>query len=235
MKKNYAFGLLLAGASMWGQVGINTQNPQATLDVAGDLIVRQIDAAATAPSYKFLVQNPHSQHIESLVSGPGSGMFAAGAVTKVSRTNTLKLTEPGLVADWQVVKFKADDIVLDASALFSPSGHFYEVPAHGLYRVSYEFRYGFGVILSATDDLGGIPTIAILRSNGGNYSVLEQRRFDGVNEPNSASMVITSGTIDTVYRLMAGDKLSFAIDAGGLELRLLGISHASAVMYKIAD
>lgn len=110
----------------------------------------------------------------------------------------------------------------------------YVVPSSGIYAVNYEFRYGDGVILQVLN-IGGTPSIGILRQTGAGYTVLDQKTFSGANIPLVASILISQSSINSVYRLTAGDRLSFEVLEGGLALSLLSDSRATVSIYKISD
>ncbi|KPH13171.1 hypothetical protein AMQ68_11860 [Chryseobacterium sp. ERMR1:04] len=81
MKKNL-MALILFPSIVFSQVGINTTTPTNTLDVNGDLRVRQIDVAAETPEY-ILAPDANGVITKTLASSLGGGGGAGGGNTIV--------------------------------------------------------------------------------------------------------------------------------------------------------
>ncbi|AYO57622.1 hypothetical protein CO230_05495 [Chryseobacterium sp. 6424] len=213
------------------QVGINTETPGATLDVNGNLIIRQVDPATAASNYNFLVVNSTTAEVEQ-ISGSNTPPAVNTTIARLDEENNLSLLNVSGFNGWRRIDFATADI--NVSNNFDLTDDVYVVPSSGIYAVNYEFRYGDGVILQVLN-IGGAPSIGILRQTGAGYTVLDQKTFSGANIPLVASILISQSTINSVYRLTAGDRLSFEVLEGGLALSLLSDSRATVSIYKISD
>lgn len=233
MKKIYIVVLLSVIGALQAQVGINTDDPQSTLDVNGNVIIRTVDAAAASSNYDFLVRNTSTNEVQK-VNGNFSMSGVNTTISKAVAKSGVTLLSGTLFAGWQKINFDPADVTINPGANFTATNDFYTVPSSGIYRINYDFQYGTGVLLSAMN-FSGTPKIGILKHTGGSYTVLDEKKFSGVSVPLLASVLISSTGIDSVYQLNAGDILSFELNAGGLALGLLSSSSASAVIYKISD
>lgn len=233
MKMNITLMMMLTCFLSNAQVGINTTEPQATLDVNGNIIIRQLDPAPVSGSYDFLVLNQTTKEVEK-VSGNIGSQNVNTTMAKAVEADGVSLLSGTLFAGWQKINFDSGNIPINPGSNFSATTDFYTVPSSGVYVVNYEFRYGSGVMLSALN-FSGIPSIGILSHNSSGYTVLEQKKFSGVSVPLLASIIISDAGINTMYQLTAGEQLSFELNAGGLALGLLGSSYATVSIYKISD
>ncbi len=233
MKKIYVFSSIIAFSLIHAQVGINTDDPKATFDVNGNVMIRTVDTATPSSSYDFLVRDNATNEVQKV---PGN--FSTGAVNaslvKVEDRNGITLIDGTMFAGWEKIDFSPASVKIDDGNNFTVSNDFYTVPTSGIYEISYEFRYGTGVVVSALN-FSGTESIGILKHNGGNYTVLDERRFAGASIPVVTSIIISDTSINSVYRLAAGDQLSFEVNRGGLNLTLLNRSFASVNIRKIAD
>ena len=221
----------------FAQVGINTQNPQATLDVNGNFRVNSVEEiTALDNNHKVLLINETTKIVDkvdfSLFSG-NSGLTINTSISKSVETDGISLLNIGFFDSWQKIDFNSGHVPINNGNYFDPATDQYTVPSNGIYSVSYYFRYGTGLQASL---LGGTPKIGILRIpfDGSPYQVLDSRKFSGVNVGLLAVTVCTV-EINSVYRLTQGDKLSFELDQAGVSLGLLSSSSTSFHIYKISD
>ena len=233
MRKIYTMVLLVSIGLLQAQVGINTDDPQSTLDVNGDVIIRTVEVAAPNSNYDFLVHNNSTNEVQK-VNGNFSMTGVNTTLAKAVERNGVTLLSATGFAGWQKINFDPANVKIDSGGNFTASNDFYTVPSNGIYRINYDFRYGNGVLLSVLN-FSGTPSIGILKHTGGSYTVLDEKKFSGTSIPLLVSAMLTATNIDGVYKLTAGDRLSFEVNAGGMALGLLSSSSASAVIYKISD
>lgn len=233
MRKTTIFLLVLLATNIAAQVGINTVTPGATLDVNGNLIIRQVDPATAASNYNFLVVNPTTSEVEQ-ISGNNTPPAVNTTIAKLDRENNITLLNVSGLSDWRIVDFATEDI--DVGNNFDLADNVYIVPSSGIYAINYEFRYGDGLTLDVLTT-NGTPSIGILSQPAAStgYTVLDRKSFSGVNIPLVASILISQSTINSVYRLTAGDRLSFGFIQGVLNVNLLSDSRATLSIYKISD
>ena len=174
MKKIYGFFTILSVSYLQAQVGINTTNPQSTLDVNGNVIIRTVDSAATSSTYDFLVHNTVTKEIQK-VNGNFNSTAPIKTISKGTEKNGITLLSGSLFAGWQKINFASDNIPINEGNHFDSEDDFYIVPSNGIYQIDYSFRYGSGVIAS----LLGNTKIGILKHVGSSYTVLDERKFSG--------------------------------------------------------
>ncbi|WP_284463288.1 hypothetical protein [Chryseobacterium sp.] len=234
MKKIYLIAAFALGCSItFSQVGVNINNPEKTLDVNGEVKIRQINELTSLGSdEKILVVNDTDGVVNKIALNkfynPGSinpSIYAAG------RQSSLNLINLGITfGTWQALDYTIVDKSMGDSNLFSDTDHSYTVPSTGVYSIGFYFRYGNGVQLSL---LSG-PKVGILKRTGSLYSVLDQRSFTGINLA-LANVTLSETSMNSIYSLTQGDSLYFAVDPGVINLGLLSTSKSSFYIYKISD
>lgn len=235
MKKIYILvsTLFMIGAS--AQVGINTQTPAGTLDVNGNLFVRTTLASPVATAYDVLVVNPTTKEVQKVSTNLTSAVNPT--IAKAEKANGFSLLTVGLFGGFTPVRFDTAEINNGSNFTVSTAPNipsFYTVPSSGIYEIKYELRLGNGLKIEALN-FSGTPGIAIIKNTSGTNSILDSRSFSGVNLLLLASINITNSTINNVYRLVQGDKISFGFNNGGIDLGLLSSSLASVNIKKISD
>ena len=230
MKNLSTLMLFVSSTICMGQnVGINTTTPEASLDVNGNVMIETVPTATDAPTYDYMVQNPTTKEVQKI-----NGSYAAATNTTVAKATAsagISLLGASLFADWQRINFDPANVSINTGT-FNTTTDEYTVPSDGIYEITYYVRYGTGVQASL---LGGDVKIGVLRQTPALVNtVLDERLFAGVNLV-LGNVTISSSEINSVYALNAGDKISFAIDQGGISLGLLGSSFASFVVKKISN
>ena len=235
MKMNIITLIILTCSLSNAQVGINTTDPQATLDINGNLKVRTIPASSVASTYDFLVINSANSELQKVNGSLGTSTDSfSDTMVKAVEEEGLSLLSGSLFAGWQKIDFGSGHVPINPGSHFDTTTDFYTVPSDGIYEINYEMRYGSGVLLSLVN-FSGIPSIGVLKHNSSGYTVLDKRKFSGVSVPLLASIIVSNTTIDSMYELTAGEKLSFEVNAGGLALNVLGDSYASVIVRKISN
>lgn len=209
-------------------VGINTTEPKAALDVNGNLVVRTVDNAAVANTYDYLVVNPTTKEVQKR-----NGNFDTNlSIAKASLSNSTSLLSVGLFNGYNKIQFNTAEI--NAGSYYSTSSFDYTVPSTGIYEINFYFRYGTGLQAAL---LSGDVTVGILKEDVSTSIIapLDKRKFAGVNLAVLINVTISTSEINSVYKLNAGDKISFGVNKGTLNLGLLGSSAAEFVIKKISN
>jgi len=241
MKKNYYLGIFIfCFIFVDAQVGINTTTPEATLDVNGNVIIREVEDASSSPSYNFLVVDG-TTHKVGKVSGNlsgGSGSTSNSTIAKAVEEDGISLISAEFYPGWNRIDFGSGHVPINSGNHFDPSTDTYTVPSAGVYAVNFEFRYGNGVQLQLLN-FSGSPRIGILKQKTSGYDVVDERVFSGANVSlfgiGALSIIVSSVSMNSLYTFAANDVISFEVAPGGISLGLLDDSYTSVTIYKISD
>jgi len=231
--KIYSLLLALSAIPVFSQVGINTATPAATLDVNGNLKVRTIPTSPTLPGYQILAINTSTTEVTQVDpqliwnSGTNPTLYAAKKSSGISLLS-LSLFPSG----FRAVNFLAAERSLGSAALFSDTDNTYTIPSTGVYAIGFSFRYGTGLQASI---LANSPGIGILRNRAGVGTIIDSRAFSGANLI-LLSLTISETSLNSVYSLQAGDKISFGLTGStALDAGFLGSSIGSFFIYKVSN
>jgi hypothetical protein len=159
-----------------------------------------------------------------------SGITAS--VYAAKKTAGLSLINLGVLPNgYRPVNFVVAERTVGTSLLFSDTDHTYTVPTNGVYAIGFSFRYGTG--LQAT--VLSTPGVAILRNRSGVSTLIDSRNFSGANL-GLLSLTISDASINNLYPLLAGDKISFGLTGASLlDASILGSSISSFYIYKVSN
>lgn len=228
-----------------GWVGINTTNPLANLDVNGTMKIRQTPVAPALPGYQILAVNQNTggdfqvaQVTPQLIADFVISQVNANGTTNASiysakKTAGISLLSLGLFpTGFRAVNFLAAERTVGSAALFSDTDNSYTVPSNGTYAIGFTFRYGTGLQASI---LSNSPGVGIVRTRAGVATTIDSRPFSGANLI-LLSLTISEASVDSLYPLQAGDKISFGLVGSSLlDVGLLGSSTGSFFIYKVSN
>ena len=220
-----------------GNVGINTANPQATLDVNGNLKVRTVETITSASSDQTVLLRDKSVPgdfvlkeitVSNLLGSDGSGSSSAYSA---GRSGSWSLLNLNLGSSTYPINLSGSDTRIGDAALFTNG--VYTAPVSGIYDVHFEIQLS-GVDLTL---LSG-RSLVILK----NGTVWDVKPFDGVRVQIGpfpvATVPITSTDLSSLVQLDTGDTLTFAINTGGvlpITLGVLPVSYTSLKLFKVSD
>lgn len=234
MKTNiYSLLLACAALPLFSQVGINTTNPTATLDVNGTLRVRDTPTATTVSGYQILAQDNASTEVYKidpllLMASSGGVNTTVFAAKKSTTLSALSITFPG---GFKALNFKAADRSIGNAALFDDNDSSYIIPSNGVYAIGFSFKYSTGLVASVLSEGG----IGIARTRSGTSAIIDSSMFSGLNIL-VTGLSIADTRINSLYSFQAGDKINFGtIETGLLSLGALSTSNASIYIYKVSD
>jgi hypothetical protein len=213
------------------QIGINTPTPTAMLDINGNLKVRDVPAVTSLPGHMLMAVDLASSEVVKI--DPDAALANAFAYS-AKKVGSISLLDLGLAPapTWKLINFLAADKTTGDSSLFTESDYSYIVPSTGVYSVGFYFRYGSGLQASL---LTGGPGIGVLKKTNNTVTALDTRLFSGLNL-GLAAITISESSINSLYRLEAGDKLYFGLTNGGvLTTSLLSSSNASFFVHKVSN
>ena len=224
-------GLFLTTISM-AQVGIGTDNPQATLDINGNLKVRTIDeiTAPTANQGILMIDNSTGGDMEVIQISP-ENLFSSSSFTAYSARNAggWSLLNLGIGGtNWHKINISgaSDTRVGDPDLLVDGV---FTAPESGIYLVNYEFQLVSGVNL----DVLGNKRLGLIKNVN---EIWEDKFFDAVRVELIIPLLavpVTSTSLMSLVELNAGETLTFAVETGGVDLTLLTNNEVSLSIIKL--
>ena len=224
-------------------VGINTTTPQATLDVNGNLKIRQAPTAASTTGYQILAINQNTggdfevsqvnpQLIADLATQGGTTGVAA-SVYSARKTSGVTLVSLGIFpTGFRSVNFVNAERTVGSTAVFLDVDNTYTVPSTGGYAIGFKFRYGTGIQAAL---LTNSPGVGLVRTRNGVSTLIDSRSFSGANL-GLLSLTISESNVNSLYPLQAGDKISFGLTGSSLlDGNILGTSTSSFYIYKVSN
>lgn len=219
-----------------GNVGINTTNPQATLDVNGNLKVRTVETVTSASNDQAVLLIDKSASgdfvlkeiaVSNFLGSTGAGSSAYSA----HRNGSWSLLNINLGGSTYPISLSGNDTRIGDSALFTDG--VYTAPISGIYDVNFEVQLS-GVDLTV---LSG-KSLVLYK----NTAVWQTKPFNGVRVEVGplpvATIPVTSTSLHSLVQLDAGDTLTFALNTGGVlpvNLGVLPVSYTSLKLFKVAD
>ncbi|MFP3593786.1 hypothetical protein [Chryseobacterium sp. SIMBA_038] len=236
--------LSLIAISAFSQVGIGTPTPLAMLDVNGTMKIRTTPVAPALPGYQILAVNQNTGgDFQVAQVNPQLIIDAAVNAINTNSSNTsvysakksagISLLSLGLFpTGFRAVNFVQAERTLGTASLFSDTDHTYTVPTSGVYAVGFSFRYGTGLQAAI---LSNSPGVGILRTRAGVATLIDNRTFSGANLL-VLSLTISEASLNSLYTLQSGDKITFGLTGSSLlDLGLLGSSTGSFYIYKVSN
>lgn len=218
------------------QVGINTSDPKATLDINGNLKIRNLPTVTSLSSSQTILLRdiaPTTGDFEIKEISSDILVLANANAYYATKTGSWSLLDLGLGNYWSKVNLTgASDTKLGTPSLFNNG--VYTAVQSGTYVVNYEFQFGAGVNLEV---LGG-KRLGILKNN----VLWDEKLFDGVRVSllgiTLASVPLTSTKLTSLIQLNAGQTVTFAVNVEGLlpvDLTLLSNAKVNIYIYKISN
>lgn len=216
MKKSFiVFSLLmLVWDPLSAQVGINTEDPQASLDVNGDLKVRTVAVDNTSSSILVLDANNVVHQNTTLLSGNATRSFveATGgtAITLLSAT---------LLTGWNKIPFATEE--MDEHGDYDNTTTYeFTAPRAGIYSIYVQFETT-GVVTA------GEVGVAIFKKAAGAsvYTNLAQESYINVSiSVLSVGVGVSPPTrkVQRLVKLAAGDVIAFGAKVPLLSVTLVG-------------
>ena len=184
------------------QVGINETNPQATLDINGDLIVKTIPKLITQTE-KMITINPSTSRIE-YVDAPKSFLKGIGGTGFTILGTTL-------ISGWNQISFPT--LSFDENLDYNTTNQYFVAPLDGVYSV---FVFVKMNSLASISSLG----LGIFKNSSGVYSLLADETYESLNVSILGIGVSSPPTrsCQTLVKLVAGERIYFGIKTSNLSV-----------------
>jgi len=234
--KFYTLLLSIAAIPVFSQVGINTTTPQSTLDVNGNVIIRQTPQGSSVSGYQVLAINQTNSEVSrldpALLSGGGSTVNSSVYAARKASGSVTLLSLGIFPSGFRAVNFVNAERTVGQASLFSDNDNTYTVPSTGVYAIGFYFRYGTGLQAAL---LPNSPGVGLVRTRAGVSTVIDSRSFSGANLV-LLSLTISESNVNSLYPLQAGDKISFGLTgSSALDGSILATSTSNFYIYKISD
>jgi len=166
-------------------------------------------------------------------TAPAVGASTNTSVYAAKKSAGISLLSLGLFpAGFRAVNFVNAERTLGSAALFSDTDNTYTVPSKGVYAIGFTFRYGPGLLATM---LSNSPGVGIVRTRAGVATTIDSRSFIASNLI-LLSMTISEASLNSLYTLQGGDKISFGlINSSTLDVGYLGSSKADFFIYKVSN
>lgn len=200
MRKLLLLLIYFLGHSGFCQVGIAETNPQAMLDINGDLIIKDVPLQSSE-SYKVLTLNSVNNKIEYF-NKPKSFLKGVGG----TGFSILSLT---LLSGWNKISFPV--LEFDENNDFDLSNQFFTAPMDGIYNISVYVKMSSLISLS---NFG----VGIFKESSGTTLLVSDETYEslsvsilgiGVTSPPTRSS-------QTLIKLNQGDKILFGVKSSDL-------------------
>lgn len=232
--KNYLLIILVSGIyTSNAQVGVGTDNPQATLDVNGNLKVRGItEVPAITSSHSIVLRDTSVSGDNEFVEISSDNFFASGSSAySAQKEGNWSLLDLGISGtNWNKINITGTDTKIGDPGLFTDG--VFTAPQSGIYMVNYEFQMQAGVDI----ELLGNKKLGLIKNGN---TVWDEKLFDAVRVSllgfTVAAIPVTSSSMSTLVQLNAGETLTFAVETGGIDLGLLTDNKVSLYIYKISN
>lgn len=232
--KNYLLIILVSGIyTSNAQVGVGTDNPQATLDVNGNLKVRGItEVPAITSSHSIVLRDTSVSGDNEFVEISSDNFFASGSSAySAQKEGNWSLLDLGISGtNWNKINITGTDTKIGDPGLFTDG--VFTAPQSGIYMVNYEFQMQAGVNI----ELLGNKKLGLIKNGN---TVWDEKLFDAVRVSllgiTVAAIPVTSSSMSTLVQLNAGETLTFAVETGGIDLGLLTDNKVSLYIYKISN
>lgn len=197
--------ILFTYTTNYAQVGINETDPKATLDINGDLIIKNVPEL-TDTFDKILTLNGSTNRVEyvdaSNVNFSKSYLKGVGGVgfTVLGAT---------LISGWNQISFP--NIEFDENTDYNTTNQYFEAPVDGIYNV---YVYVKMTSLVNVSDLG----VGIFKNSSGVNTLIADESYESLSV-SVLGIGITSPptrSTETLVKLNAGDRIYFGIKSNNL-------------------
>lgn len=213
----------LLAVKAWSQVGINTVNPTAMLDVNGNFRLGVADMClGTSCGDSLLVRNSGG-YVQTVSRDQVLNLSAKSYVSGTGQNSTILLSVSG-ITNWLKIIF--DKKLIDEHNDFNMSTNTFTAPNNGIYAVYVQVEVSS---LVSADDLG----VGIAVKNGAAApAIVAEESYVNVS---ALGINVSSPTrkTETIVALNAGDQVFFCVKTTLASLSLVSGSSSLFNIYQI--
>lgn len=215
IKKALFFLIVIASAisPVLAQVGINTEDPQASLDVNGDLKVRTVVVDNTSSSVLVLDAN-NVVHKNTVLLGPSTRSFV-----EATGSTAITLLDLTLLSGWYKIPFSIEEFD-EHNDYNNTTTYEFTAPQAGIYSIYVQLETT-GVVTA-----GEVGVAIFKKASGASvYTMLAQESYLNVS-----INVLTVGVgvspptrkVQRLVKLAAGDAIAFGAKVPLISVTLIG-------------
>lgn len=211
IKKALFFLIVIASAisPVLAQVGINTEDPQASLDVNGDLKVRTVVVDNTSSSVLVLDAN-NVVHKNTVLLGPSTRSFV-----EATGSTAITLLDLTLLSGWYKIPFSIEEFD-EHNDYNNTTTYEFTAPQAGIYSIYVQLE------TTGLVSAGEVGVAIFKKASGASvYTMLAQESYLNV----SVTLVSVSPPTRKVQRLVklaAGDAIAFGAKVPLISVTLIG-------------
>lgn len=214
MKKKLTLLVLFfvsAISPLLAQVGINTENPLASLDINGDLKVRTVAVDNTSTDILVLGADNAVHRNTTFMSSYGARPFVGA-----TGGTTITLLSLTLLGGWNKIPFSAEEFDLHDN-YNNTSTYEFVAPQAGLYRIYVQFET---TGLVSAGDVG----VAIFKKASGasTYTLLAEETYLNVSVAVVGGVSPPTRKVSKLVKLAANDVIAFGAKVPLLTVTLVG-------------
>lgn len=208
---------------VWSQVGINTENPTAMLDLNGNFRLGIAEKCLGTPCGDSLLVRNSGGYVQTVSRDQVLNLSEKSYVSGTGQSSTILLTVSG-ITNWLKIIF--DNRIIDEHNDFDISNNTFTAPHDGIYEVYVQMKASS---LVSAEDLGvGI----VVKKGAAAPTVVAEESFININV---VGVNVSSSTrkAQTIVALNAGDQIFFCVKTTLPSLSLISGSSSLFTIYQI--
>jgi len=214
----------LLAAKVWSQIGINTENPTAMLDVNGNLRLRVAEKCVEAACADSLLVKNSGGYVQTVSRDQLLNSGGRSFVSGTGADPTIPLVVIAGFTSWLKIAF--DKELIDEYNDFNISNNTFTAPKDGIYGVYVQIKAS---TLVSADDLG----VGIFVKKGTAAPVLMAEESYVVASVLSVNVSPPVRKTQTMVALNAGDQMFFGVKTTLVSLNLVSGGSSLFNIYQI--
>lgn len=215
--------LFLLGVQVWSQVGVNTNDPKAMLDINGNLRVRTADKCLDEACTESILVKNSDGYVQTVSKDQVFNSVGRSYVSATGNSGTI-LVSISLLPNWGKILF--DKELIDDHNDYDPSIGTFTAPKDGIYATYVQIKTSS--VISAGDFGVGI----YVKRGAAAPELIAEESYVGVSV---LSLDVTPPTRKTqsIVSLKAGDQVFFCVKSTLASINLIAGASSLFTIYQI--